>query len=124
MKVLLLTGLLLISMLSDSSAQPKSAQRAMTRAQIREAESRLSELGYWTGPADGRFDEATTSALIAFQKWEARAITGRLTIAELEAIRNGIPPKARDLEYEHVEVDVDRQVLMLVNDEGGMRVLP
>lgn len=124
MKVLVLTGLLLISMFSDSSAQRKSAQRVLTRAQIREAESRLSELGYWTGPVDGRWDEATTSALIAFQKWEGQAITGKLTLAELEAIRNGAAPKARDLGYEHVEVDVDRQVLMLVNEEGGVRVLP
>jgi hypothetical protein len=44
--------------------------------------------------------------------------------AELEAIRNGSAPQARDLGYEHVEVDVDRQVLMLVNDDDRVRVLP
>jgi hypothetical protein len=81
-------------------------------------------LGYWTGPVDGRWDEGTRSALIAFQKWEGRATTGKLIPEELEAIRNGVPPKARDFGYAHVEVDVDRQVLMLVNDEGAVRVLP
>ncbi|HEU4835771.1 MAG TPA: L,D-transpeptidase family protein [Pyrinomonadaceae bacterium] len=96
----------------------------MTRAQIIEAERRLSELGYWTGPVDGRLDEGTTSALIAFQKWEGRAITGKLTLAELEAIRNGVAPKARDIGYGHVEVDVDRQVLMLIDEEGAVRMLP
>jgi hypothetical protein len=69
-------------------------------------------------------DEGTTSALIAFQKWEGRAITGKLTLQELEAIRNAIPPKARDLGYAHVEVDVDRQVLMLIDEEGAVKVLP
>ena len=95
-----------------------------TRAQIKEAEQRLSELGYWTGPIDGRFDTATRSALVAFQKWEARPITGKLTADELEAIRNGSSPKPRDAGYAHVEVDLDRQVLLIVGEDGSVRVLP
>ena len=123
MKVVLTICFLLISAHSIAGT-PQKKRASLTRAQIVEAERRLSELGYWTGPVDGRLDEGTTSALIAFQKWEGRAITGKLTIAELEAIRNGVSPTARDLGYEHVEVDVDRQVLMLVNEDGGVRVLP
>jgi len=103
---------------------PQKKRAALTRAEIIEAERKLSELGYWTGPVDGRLDEGTASALIAFQKWEGREITGKLTLRELEAIRNGVAPNPRDLGYEHVEVDVDRQVLMLVNEEGAVRVLP
>ena len=124
MKVLLTIGLLLISMLSSVGAQQKSVGHVLTRAQVREAERRLTDLGYWAGPVDGRLDEATRQALIAFQKWEARAVTGRLTLEELEAIRNSVPPQARDLGYAHVEVDVDRQVLLLINEEGGVKVLP
>jgi len=81
-------------------------------------------MGYWTGTVDGLFDTATRSALIAFQKWEGRAVTGELTLDELEAIRTSAAPKARELGYEHVEVDLDRQVLLLINDEGVARVLP
>ena len=81
-------------------------------------------MGYWTGAVDGLFDPATRSALIAFQKYEGRPITGQLTLDELEAIRTSASPKARELGYEHVEVDLDRQVLLMVNDEGGVRVLP
>ena len=81
-------------------------------------------MGYWTGAVDGVFDPATRSALIAFQKWEGRAITGQLTIVELEAIRTSASPKAREVGYEHVEVDLDRQVLLMVNDTEGVRVLP
>jgi cell wall hydrolase len=124
MKVLL-TICLLLSTPSIASAQQSSNGRAsLSRAQTREAERRLSEMGYWTGAVDGLFDPATRSALIAFQKWEGRPITGQLTIAELEAIRTGASPKARELGYEHVEVDLDRQVLLIVNDEGRVRVLP
>jgi hypothetical protein len=62
--------------------------------------------------------------LITFQKWEVRAPTGQLTIDELEAIRTSAIPKARETGYAHVEVDLDRQVLLLLNDDGGVRVLP
>ncbi|HWF89614.1 MAG TPA: L,D-transpeptidase family protein [Pyrinomonadaceae bacterium] len=122
MKVLVLVGLLLISMPARSRAQQRRA--SMSRAQTLEAERRLSELGYWTGPVDGRLDEGTTSALIAFQKWEGRAVTAKLTLQELEEIRHASAPKAREPGYAHVEVDVDRQVLMLIDEQDRVKVLP
>jgi hypothetical protein len=61
--------------------------------------------------------------LIAFQKWEGRPVTGKLTLDDLEAIRTATPPKARDVGYAHVEVDIDRQVLLIVNDADSVRVL-
>jgi len=117
----LLTFFLLISTPAIASAQHRAS---LTRAQTKEAERRLADMGYWTGALDGVFDQSTRSALIAFQKWERRPVTGRLTPDELEAIRNSSSPKAREPGYAHVEVDVDRQVLLVVNDEGGIRVLP
>lgn len=121
MRVVLAICLLLVSLYSIS-AQTRRA--ALTRVETKEAERRLNELGYWTGPVDGVLDTATQSALIAFQKWEGRPITGKLTRPELEAIRNGKAPQARDLGYEHVEVDVDRQILMLISEDDRVRVLP
>lgn len=123
MKLLVTICLLLVFMPATLSAQQKR-RASLSVAQVREAERRLAELGYWTGPIDGRLDDGTRAALIAFQKWEGREITGKLTSAELEAIRNGTGPKPRDTGYEHVEVDVDRQVLMLVKDDDSVRVLP
>src|SRR6266536_5184975 len=91
MKFLLTICLLLISTPSTANAQPSKKQGpdtsghhvSLTRAQTREAERRLSDMGYWTGAVDGLFDPATRSALIAFQKWEERPITGRFTLDEL-----------------------------------------
>ncbi len=94
------------------------------RPQTKEAEQKLADLGYWTGPIDGVVDPATRAALIAFQKWEGRALTGRLTIDELEAIRNAAAPVPRDGNYAHVEVDINRQVLLLVDEKERVRVLP
>ena len=119
MKVLLI---LLVALSSVASGQ--QARAALTRSDTREAERRLAEMGYWTGAVDGVVDPATQAALISFQKWEGRTLTGRLTSDEVEAIRLAAAPKARDGAYEHVEIDVDRQVLLLVDGNGGVRVLP
>jgi N-acetylmuramoyl-L-alanine amidase len=125
MKSVFIISLLLISTLPLASAQHRSKrQTSLTRTQISEAQRRLSDMGYWTGAVDGRFDPATQSAVIAFQKWEGRSVTGQLTLAELQAIRTSAPPKAREPGYAHVEVDIDRQVLLIVDDRGGVRVLP
>jgi hypothetical protein len=70
------------------------------------------------------FDAGSRSALIAFQKWEGRAVTGKLTSEEVEAMKTATAPTPRDGGYEHVEVDIDRQVLMLVGEDGVSRVLP
>lgn len=126
--LLLIVCLLVITSTQSiaSTQQSRNRQtRAPNRAEAKEAERRLSEIGYWTGPVDGVIDGATRSALIAFQKVEGRKITGRLTHDELEAIRNAASPQAREPGYEHVEVDLDRQVLFLVNNEGTItRILP
>ena len=122
MKVLVTFCLLLLATSATVEGQKRVA--SVTRVQTREAETLLGELGYWTGPVDGVFDPATRFALTAFQKWEGRTITGRLTVEEIEAIRSAVKPTPRDGDYEHVEVDVDRQVLLLVDGKGGVRILP
>ena len=101
------------------------AQRGhLTRQQIKEAEQHLSDLGFWTGPIDGVFDAGSQSALIAFEKWHGREVTGQLTAGDLEAIRTSTSAHARELGYKHVEVDLDRQVLLLISEDDSVKVLP
>ena len=130
MKLTSLVCLLLFSLAGTTPAQSKQHRTSLTRAETREAELKLAAMGYWTGKTDGVLDTATRSALIAFQKWEGRTVTGKLTIDELESIRNRAAaenidawPRAREVGYAHAEVDIDRQVMLIVNDEG-VRVLP
>jgi hypothetical protein len=103
----------------------KTQNGELTRVEILEAEQLLASLAYWTGPIDGTFDSASRHALTAFQKVEGRKRSGSLTRTELEALRSADRPEPRDKTYAHVEVDLSRQVLMVV-DEGGMvtKVLP
>lgn len=103
----------------------KSKQHALTRAELRQAESRLAEMGYEPGRVDGVIDDNTRRAVLVFQKWEHRKLTGQITRNEFDAIMGANAPQARDAAYRHVEVDLDRQVLLLTNDDGTIRrILP
>jgi len=114
--LLLLTFLLLQPAESFAHTNPdkhknRPHSRALTRAEVKEAEQRLSEMGYGS----------TRSALIIFQKWEGRKVTGQLNRGEYEAIMNATPPQAKDSGYKHVEVDLDRQVLLLTDEDGAIK---
>ena len=84
----------------------------------RQAEQRLWELGYWAGPIDGKFDSASRQALIAFQKVEGRARTGNLTLTELSALHTASRPRPRFEGYAHIEIDLTRQVLLVIDETG------
>jgi hypothetical protein len=103
----------------------RAPSRPLTRAEIETAEGRLAEMGYGTGRVDGVIDGLTRSALIAFQKWEGRKVTGRMGREDFDLIMNATAPMPKDAGYKHVEVDLDRQVLLLTDDNGVVdRVLP
>ncbi len=103
----------------------RPASRPLTRAEVKEAEERLAEMGYGPGRVDGVLDVESRNALVAFQKWEGRKVTGRLGRDDFVAIMNAEAPLAKDPGYRHVEVDIDRQVMLMTDDDGRVeRVLP
>lgn len=117
--------ILLFAWLTEAAAKHPTQQRQLTKDEIREIEQRLAELGYWTGPVDGALDDVSQHALIAFQKVESRKRTGKLNREELEAIRAAASPEPRDKTFAHIEVDIDRQVLFIVDDQGKVtKILP
>ena len=67
-----------------------TAKTKLNSKELKEAERRLSELGYSTGRVDGVIDSTTRQGLITFQKWEGRKITGQLTRAEFNAILEAV----------------------------------
>lgn len=102
----------------EAQRRPRSSSnhtRALTRAEAKQAEARLAEMGYGGGH----------NALVAFQKFEARKVTGQLNREEFEAIANATAPQPKDSGYRHAEVDLDRQVLLFTDDTGAVtKVLP
>lgn len=97
----------------------------LSTQEIRAAEQNLADLGYWTGPVDGVLDPASRQALIAFQKIEGRKRTGKLTTQELQALRTAKRVLPRDGNYDHIEIDLTRQVLFSVDGNGLVsKILP
>jgi lipoprotein-anchoring transpeptidase ErfK/SrfK len=101
------------------------APKAKRSSPVHEAKQMLSDLGYWTGPVDGAADKELYYSLVAFQKVEGRTRTGRLDADELNALRQAHRPVAKQSGPAHIEVDLSRQVLLIVDSSGNVsRVLP
>lgn len=97
----------------------------LTRQEIRQAEQWLKDLGFWTGPVDGVWDGASRHALVAFQKLQGARATGKLTRPEYNALSMAAPPRPKEKGGPHIEVDLARQVLLVIDAEGKVgNVLP
>lgn len=109
----------------DKRVSGRSQSQGLSIEERLEAEQRLSDLAYWTGPIDGTLDPAFRHALIAFQKVESRRCTGKLTRDELQALRAASRPLPRQIGVAHIEIDISRQVLFIVEAGGTIsHILP
>ena len=121
----LLALILACATIPAAAAPSRGSSAPLSASERKAAERRLTDLGYWAGPVDGTWDEASRHALVAFQKLEGRTATGRLTRGDWQALQAAAPPVPRDSGGNHLEVDLDRQVLLLVDHEGKVgNVLP
>ena len=90
--------------------------RGDTGAEVEALQEELIELGYWMNSVTGTFNAGTEHAVVALQKVagiERDGTVGAKTRAALEA---GIRPEARSTSGFVVEIDLTRQVLLLVRD--------
>jgi hypothetical protein len=79
-------------------------------------QQRLTALGYWLGPADGRYGGSTEHAVVAFQKAAGvvpDGVCGPVTRAALDRAARLRP---RSITGRVVEIDLTRQLLLVVSD--------
>jgi lipoprotein-anchoring transpeptidase ErfK/SrfK len=119
--MLLLIGVTVSSSLAASKNDSEAA--VQNRNQIAEAEQILASLGYMVTNSDGRVDFMTRHAVMAFQKVEGLKRTGVLTPSVLERLRAAATPTPKYSGPAHVEVDITRQVLFVVDDEGKVTTI-
>lgn len=65
---------------------PDGAEPALTTAQRRKIQERLTALGHYRSPVDGRFGDGTRRAIALYQRAGGAAATGRLTQAQADAL--------------------------------------
>ena len=92
-----------------------SGQRSGPSAQA--SQIKLLELGFWLADPNGKFDDTTTQAVMAFQKYFQLRPTGGINAATAYLLeRMSSPATATTTEGTLAEVDKSRQLLFLVQD--------
>jgi peptidoglycan hydrolase-like protein with peptidoglycan-binding domain len=84
--------------------------------EITALQTRLADLGYWLGAPDGTYGQLTRQAVMAFQKAQGLGRDGVAGPATLGALETAARPTPRDLNGSHIEIDLDRQILLVVQD--------
>jgi peptidoglycan hydrolase-like protein with peptidoglycan-binding domain len=79
-------------------------------------QQRLIDLGYWLGDPDGSYGHATTQAVMAFQKANGLGRDGLAGPATLAAVETAGRPVPRSTQGSLVEIDLSRQLILLVTD--------
>jgi hypothetical protein len=88
------------------------------------AQRRLAALGYLEhGSVDGVFGEETWHAVVAFQGWEQLSRDGVIGPKTLHALRHAHRPRPWVRLRDALEVDLNRQVLLVVKDDAVKEVI-
>ena len=110
---------------STTSTTAAPVVEAVSSADVRAVQERLAELGYDVGDPDGRFGGRTSYAIMAFQKIEGLDRTGDIDDGLHAALAAASPPgPLAGGPATRVEIDLNRQVLMLWQGGVRTRILP
>jgi PKD repeat protein len=90
---------------------------------VRILERRLAQLNYLMRGVDSFYSYDTADAVLAFQKVNGLARTGRVTPAVWHRLQTARAPRPRYRYGHHIEVDKGRQVLFEVNRARVVRVV-
>ena len=85
--------------------------------QVRQLQRNLSEAGYWNGRADGTYGHLTEQAVLALQKSAGLGRDGIAGRKTLDALAAGTLPPLPKGAADRIEIDLERQVLLVVR--GG-----
>ena len=109
-----------LAQVKNPTPQTRASLSPEDRATAREL---LSSLGYWLNFEASGGAASVRHALIAFQKVEGRKVTGKLTTDELNALRTAKKPTPMEAGDPHIEVDLQRQVLFIIDNSGMISLI-
>jgi peptidoglycan hydrolase-like protein with peptidoglycan-binding domain len=102
---------------TESAPKPQKLKVGAKGAKVTALQERLADLGYWNGKADGTFGSLTQQAVYAVQKAAGLTRDGVVGPKTQKAIDDGVRPKAKSTTGHLVEIDLKKQLLMIV--DGG-----
>jgi peptidoglycan hydrolase-like protein with peptidoglycan-binding domain len=101
---------------TPAAPKPQKLKVGAKGAKVTALQTRLTELGYWNGKADGAFGSLTQQAVYALQKAAGLGRDGVVGPKTQKALDQGVRPKAKSTRGHIVEINLKRQLLMLVDD--------
>lgn len=100
----------------EPPAEPVELARGATGERVVALQQRLADLGYFIGAPDGDFGGGTQQAVWALQKAAGLSRDGVVGPATQAALDQGVTPQPRSGSGKVVEIDLDRQLLLAVED--------
>ena len=107
---------------SPTPASDAVLQRGSGGSRVLAWQQQLSAAGYWLGEPDGVFGSLTEQATYALQKAAGLRRDGRVGADTSAALARGVRPRARSTVGRGVEIDISRQLLLVV-DSGVVRAV-
>jgi hypothetical protein len=95
---------------------------------VKQVQARLTELGFWPGPADGVYGTQTIQAVWAFEKLvmgvERSAASGRVTPEMWDRMQDpiAIGPRRPNATTNHVEIYLPEQVMVIFHDDRPVMI--
>lgn len=96
--------------------------RGDTGHAVTTVQQRLSDLGYWLGPADGEFGALTQQAVYALQKAAGLTRDGVVGPHTRAALTAGVRPHAHSSDGHVIEIDRADQLLLVVDDGSVQKI--
>ncbi|NIA24702.1 MAG: L,D-transpeptidase family protein [Gammaproteobacteria bacterium] len=102
---------------------PSELRLGSTGYGVVQLQRRLAEIGFRPGPVDGRFGEALGAAVVAFQKAHDLPRDGIFRSGDWQLLDEPIVVGAAAAPN-RVEIDLERQVLFLIENQNVESILP
>lgn len=102
---------------------PPMPARGASGDQVRGIQQRLADLGYYLPGVDGDFGPGTQQAVWALQKSAGLYRDGVVGPATQAALDQGVRPQARTSSGKAIEIDLNRQLLLAVEDGRVVAVI-
>lgn len=90
---------------------------------VSDLQQRLQDLGYFVTSVDGAFGGETQQAVFALQKAGGLYRDGVVGDVTLDAADKGVVPKAQTSSGKVLEIDVDRQLVLAVEDGRVVKII-
>ncbi|MEM8619239.1 MAG: peptidoglycan-binding protein [Actinomycetota bacterium] len=107
----------------EKTVLDRTVSNGMVGSDIQAIQTRLDDLGFWPGPADGIFGEQTRAAVWAYEKLimgaDATSPSGQVTPEMWDEMQEPfvIKPRRPDSTPNHTEVYLEEQVLAIFHDD-------